>query len=293
MDFVVLDLSATRMRCRLSSLAETCTVVGVDGEPWHLATSFGVIGSNWTKMTQRELAEVIGVSRQTVNVIEQSEYSPSSEGAVRNAHVFGTAIEGVFVCEPDVGAYHEFVVGLVYDLSWNEAKRNDNYGAEPRCDRVTTQQRSAVVTRHSEQAVARALAGFCKFSVRDMAARRVFGGQLGNQCYRQFGSSDCYLQYRSFGEHCRTSSEGQVAAGLESTLVLRSERWHVIGSLPYKYRTVSIHAPRVLRGNDVSVLRDQTFLIKIQSNEFVRSNSSNSGCAVMPFLHAVNQKLFY
>jgi putative transcriptional regulator len=47
-------------------------------------------------MTQAELGEAIGVTRQTVAAIEQSRYSPSLESAFRIARVFGTGVEDVF-----------------------------------------------------------------------------------------------------------------------------------------------------------------------------------------------------
>ena len=48
------------------------------------------------EMTQQELAEKIGVTRQTVNAIEQGKYSPSLEAAFRIAEVFGLPLESVF-----------------------------------------------------------------------------------------------------------------------------------------------------------------------------------------------------
>jgi putative transcriptional regulator len=48
------------------------------------------------EMTQQELAEKIGVTRQTVNAIEQNKYSPSLEAAFRIAQVFGMPLESVF-----------------------------------------------------------------------------------------------------------------------------------------------------------------------------------------------------
>ena len=48
------------------------------------------------EMTQQELAERIGVTRQTVNAIELGKYSPSLEVAFRIANVFGIPLEEVF-----------------------------------------------------------------------------------------------------------------------------------------------------------------------------------------------------
>jgi putative transcriptional regulator len=48
------------------------------------------------EMTQQELADQIGVTRQTVNAIEGGKYSPSLEVAFRIAHVFNKPLEEVF-----------------------------------------------------------------------------------------------------------------------------------------------------------------------------------------------------
>lgn len=48
------------------------------------------------EMTQAELAELIGVTRQTVVAIEKDKYSPSLEVAFRIAAVFDLPIDEVF-----------------------------------------------------------------------------------------------------------------------------------------------------------------------------------------------------
>ena len=48
------------------------------------------------EMTQQELADRIGVTRQTVNAIELGKYSPSLEVAFQIAEVFGVPLEAVF-----------------------------------------------------------------------------------------------------------------------------------------------------------------------------------------------------
>ena len=48
------------------------------------------------QMTQQQLADRIGVTRQTVNAIEGGKYSPSLDVAFRIAQVFGTPLEEVF-----------------------------------------------------------------------------------------------------------------------------------------------------------------------------------------------------
>lgn len=52
--------------------------------------------------SQGELAERLGVSRQTVNAIETGKYDPSLPLAFRIARLFGQAIEQVF--DPDSGS---------------------------------------------------------------------------------------------------------------------------------------------------------------------------------------------
>jgi putative transcriptional regulator len=48
------------------------------------------------EMTQQDLADRIGMTRQTVIAIEQGRYSPSLEAAFRIAQVFGVGIDAVF-----------------------------------------------------------------------------------------------------------------------------------------------------------------------------------------------------
>ncbi len=52
------------------------------------------------EMTQAELAERIGMTRQTVIAIEQGKYAPSLEAAFRIADVFGVPLEHVFRWRP-------------------------------------------------------------------------------------------------------------------------------------------------------------------------------------------------
>jgi putative transcriptional regulator len=48
------------------------------------------------EMTQKELADKVGVTRQTIVAIENAKYSPSLELAFRIALVFDTPLEKVF-----------------------------------------------------------------------------------------------------------------------------------------------------------------------------------------------------
>jgi putative transcriptional regulator len=56
------------------------------------------------ELTQQELADRVGVTRQTINAIEQAKYSPSLETAFRIADVFGVALESVFQFRRDAPA---------------------------------------------------------------------------------------------------------------------------------------------------------------------------------------------
>ena len=48
------------------------------------------------EMTQQELADKVGVTRQTIIAIEAGKYAPSLPLAFRLARAFGTTVEGVF-----------------------------------------------------------------------------------------------------------------------------------------------------------------------------------------------------
>ena len=52
------------------------------------------------EMTQAQLAEKVGVTRQTIIAMEQEKYSPSLELAFRIAHVFEVPLEEVFTYDP-------------------------------------------------------------------------------------------------------------------------------------------------------------------------------------------------
>ncbi|MFI6977531.1 helix-turn-helix transcriptional regulator [Embleya sp. NPDC050154] len=55
------------------------------------------------EMTQAELAERVGVTRQTVIAIEQGRYSPSLEMAFVIARAFGVPLDEVFQYPDDAG----------------------------------------------------------------------------------------------------------------------------------------------------------------------------------------------
>jgi putative transcriptional regulator len=50
-------------------------------------------------LTQEDLAEVIGVSRQTVNAIEKQKFDPSLNTAFKMAKLFQLPIESIFLSE--------------------------------------------------------------------------------------------------------------------------------------------------------------------------------------------------
>ena len=56
---------------------------------------------NWS---QAELAERVGVSRQTINAIETEKYDPSLPLAFKIAHLFGKPIEEIFSPNADDAA---------------------------------------------------------------------------------------------------------------------------------------------------------------------------------------------
>ncbi|XEC94778.1 helix-turn-helix transcriptional regulator [Paenibacillus tarimensis] len=51
------------------------------------------------EMTQQQLADIVGVTRQTIVALEKGNYSPSLELAFRIAHVFNLPLEEVFTYE--------------------------------------------------------------------------------------------------------------------------------------------------------------------------------------------------
>ena len=55
------------------------------------------------EMTQKELGEKAGVTRQTIVAIEKAKYSPSLELAFRIALVFDSPLEEVFSYDPKGG----------------------------------------------------------------------------------------------------------------------------------------------------------------------------------------------
>ncbi len=53
------------------------------------------------RMTQAQLAELIGVSRQTILAIESEKYVPSTVLSLKIASVFGKRVDEIFQLEPE------------------------------------------------------------------------------------------------------------------------------------------------------------------------------------------------
>ena len=51
------------------------------------------------RMTQQQLAEAIGVSRQTINAIESGKFVPSTVLALKMAQIFETPVEEIFMLD--------------------------------------------------------------------------------------------------------------------------------------------------------------------------------------------------
>ena len=67
----------------------------------HLTNTIRRLRFDAGEMTQKELAEKVGVTRQTIVAIEAAKYSPTLELAFQIAHVFGRPLNEVFMWEPD------------------------------------------------------------------------------------------------------------------------------------------------------------------------------------------------
>lgn len=66
-----------------------------------ISNNIRVLRFHHNEMTQSQLAERIGVTRQTVAAIEKGKYAPSLEAAFRIAAVFGVSFDEVFRYEPE------------------------------------------------------------------------------------------------------------------------------------------------------------------------------------------------
>jgi len=76
-------------------------------EKLHITNNIRTLRFFAEEMTQQQLAEKAGVSRQTILAIEAGKYSPSLELAFRIANVFHVPIGEVFACKETCGPVPE------------------------------------------------------------------------------------------------------------------------------------------------------------------------------------------
>ncbi len=72
---------------------------GAKGQPGKVTNMIRVLRFSSGEMTQQELADRVGVSRQTLNAIELGKYAPSLDVAFRIAREFDRPVDGVFRLE--------------------------------------------------------------------------------------------------------------------------------------------------------------------------------------------------
>lgn len=63
---------------------------------WVIGNHIRKLRFDHDEMTQQQLADLVGVTRQTIVAIEKGNYSPSLELAFRIAVAFSTPLEAVF-----------------------------------------------------------------------------------------------------------------------------------------------------------------------------------------------------
>jgi putative transcriptional regulator len=74
------------------------------GKPTRVTNQIRRLRFEAGEMTQAELAERIGVTRQTIIAIEHGRYSPSLEMAFQIAQAFDVTLDAVFQYQPPEGA---------------------------------------------------------------------------------------------------------------------------------------------------------------------------------------------
>ena len=62
---------------------------------WHMTNSLKVERAR-ANITQQELAEILGVSRQTINAVEKGKFNPSTLLALKIARVFNLSVNDIF-----------------------------------------------------------------------------------------------------------------------------------------------------------------------------------------------------
>jgi putative transcriptional regulator len=73
----------------------------VDNEKVLISNSIRRLRFFANEMTQQELADRTGVTRQTIVAIENGKYFPSLELAFRIAHIFNVQLSDVFIYNPE------------------------------------------------------------------------------------------------------------------------------------------------------------------------------------------------
>jgi putative transcriptional regulator len=71
--------------------------------PFTIRNNIRKLRFNHDEMTQQQLADHVGVTRQTIIAIENGKYAPSLELAFRIALAFSVPLEQVFYLEPVEG----------------------------------------------------------------------------------------------------------------------------------------------------------------------------------------------
>ena len=70
------------------------------------------------EMTQQRLADLSGVSRQTINALERNKVSPSLEVAFKIARAFGVSVEDIFLYEPDPEGENPYRDGVTIHVTF-------------------------------------------------------------------------------------------------------------------------------------------------------------------------------
>jgi putative transcriptional regulator len=81
-------------------------------KPTRVTNTIRALRFTHDEMTQAALAEIIGVTRQTVIAIEQGRYSPSLELAFQIAHAFEVTLDEVFQYPADSGSANSSPKGV-------------------------------------------------------------------------------------------------------------------------------------------------------------------------------------